>query len=84
MNERKHASAMIEGLSIAERDALQGLMDGESVRDLASRWSITEDEADDLRDALRWKLGVRKDAEAVRIDLTAGLQRVPERDRRTG
>ena len=63
-------------LTEAQKDALAGLVNGESSRDLAQRRSISAEAAETLRVAVRWKLGVRTDAEAVRIGLSVGLPAV--------
>ena len=64
---------MIDQLFEAERDALRGLANGESVRDLAYRRSLSQIEASDIRETMMWKLGARTCADAVRIWLTAAL-----------
>jgi hypothetical protein len=64
---------MVYQLFDAEVDALRGLADGESVCALARRRSLSEVEAADIRESMMWKLGARKNADAVRIWLTAEL-----------
>ena len=71
MDEQMHARALVESLSTIERAALRGLARGESIRDLATSWQITPEEAGDVRDSIKWKLGVTRDVDAVRIALTA-------------
>ena len=74
VNESMHARALIRELTEPERDALAGLLRGESVQDLAHRQLISKIEAADCRESMRWKLGVLRDAEAVRIGLMAGIE----------
>ena len=73
MDERFHARALIERLSAIELEALQSLAAGESVKVLATRRQMSTEEATDVRESMRWKLGVTRDVDAVRIALTAGL-----------
>lgn len=67
------ARALIEQLFDAERDALRGLANGESVNALAVRRSLSEVEAANIRESMMWKLGARAYRDAVRIWLTAQL-----------
>ena len=71
MSDRSHAWTMIIQLSDAELDALRGLADGESLRDLARRRSIGEAKAEGLLNSVKGKLDAASNAEAVRIFLTA-------------
>ena len=73
MDERQNAKLTVQRLSDAEREALRGMVNGESAASLADRRTITTKEAEELRMALKSRLGVLKDAEAVRMGLTAGL-----------
>ena len=73
LDERSHARALVDQLFEAERDALRGLANGESVGALARRRSLSEIVATDIRESLMWKLGARTHADAVRIWLTARL-----------
>ena len=76
MREREQGTQKVARLTEAQKDALAGLVNGESSRDLAQRRSISAEAAETLRVAVRWKLGVRTDAEAVRIGLLVGLPAV--------
>jgi DNA-binding CsgD family transcriptional regulator len=71
MSDCSHARSMIKQLSEAELDALGGLADGESLRDLARRSSMSEVGAKNLLNSVKGKLGAVRNAEAVRIYLTA-------------
>lgn len=73
MDERQLAIRMIQQLSGEERNALEGLVSGESVGTLSHRMSVSLARAIEIREALNRKLGVRSNAEAVRIGLIAGL-----------
>jgi hypothetical protein len=74
MDEQAQARSLIQLLSAIELEALKGLVAGESIEDLAGRCVISVVEAGDVRDSMKWKLGVTRDAEAVRIGLIAELE----------
>ena len=71
MNDRSHAWTMANQLSDAELDALRALANGESLRDLARRRSISEPKAEGLLNSVKGKLKAARNAEAVLIFLTA-------------
>ena len=75
MDEQSQAHQLVQKLSSAEREALIGLMNGESVSDLARRLSVEDVTAADIRECMKWKLGVLRDADAVRIALIAEFER---------
>lgn len=73
MDEQSQAWVLVQQLSELEREALIGLIEGESVSGLASRLSIHTVEAEGVLDAMKRKLGVTRSASAVRIGLIAGV-----------
>ena len=75
MDEQLQARALVQQLSELEREALKGLIEGESVQGLASRLSIHTVQAEGIMDAMMRKLGVTRTASAVRIGLIAGAGR---------
>lgn len=75
MDERSHAQVLLQQLSPLHLQALLGLMQGESVRGFARRFIIKGRKAADIREGMKFKLGVLRDADAVRIGLTAAVDR---------
>ena len=73
MNQGHQARLTVQRLSEAERDALKGMINGESIASLAHRRRISTQHANTLRLALKSRLGVESDAEAVRIGLLADI-----------
>lgn len=74
VDERLEARALVQQLSGFELEALLGLISGESLRDFARRTGLRGRKAADIREAMKFKLGVIQDAGAVRIGLIAGLR----------
>jgi DNA-binding CsgD family transcriptional regulator len=75
VDEQLEARALVQQLSSLEREALLGLMNGESVRDFARRFAMRGRKAADIRRNMKCKLGVIRDADAVRIGLIAEIGR---------
>jgi len=73
MDEKTSARSLIQLLSADELAALESLIGGESLQVLAHRLSLDLIEAVDLQDSMKWKLGAVRNADAVRLALTAGL-----------
>ena len=75
MDEQSQARVLVQQLSELEREALSGLIEGESVSGLASRLSIHTVQAEGILDSIKRKLGVTRTASAVRIGLMADARR---------
>ena len=71
MDEQSQARVLVQQLSELEREALSGLIEGESVSGLASRLSVHTVQAEGILDSIKRKLGVTRTASAVRIGLMA-------------
>ena len=71
MDEQRQARVLVLQLSELEREALTGLIEGESISELASRLSVHTVEAEGILDVMMRKLGVTRTASAVRIGLIA-------------
>ncbi len=73
MHETLEAQALLLKLNQVELVALRSLAIEESIRDLAMRLSIAEADALGIKNSMMSKIGVQRDADAVRVAILAGL-----------
>ena len=73
MDQTLKARALIQSLSRAELEALRNIAAGRSLHDLQARLSIGRFEAAEILHSMKRKLGVTRDADAVRVAIEAGL-----------
>ena len=71
LDEDRQARVLVQQLSELEREALMGLVEGESAAGLARRLSIDTVEAEEILARMKRKLRVTRTASAVRIGLIA-------------
>ena len=73
MDKKIEAQALLLKLNHLELTAIASLAAGESLRDLALRLSTDLAGAVAIRNSMKSKIGAKRDADAVRVALYAGM-----------